>query len=202
MDQMSEEELRRLLASNLRRYEGLFVEYYYQYVFKCAREITNNDVNKAEDLTQTVFLCVLQALRKKRAEEIERITFKTYLRRATENCLRNMFRICKITAESLDTSDGIRLQALLIDPDVRYGWPENVFEGREFRRHLHELLRNLSPRHRKAVYWRIVRELPYPAIAQKMNVSEADAQSLVYYGKKKIKRLVHEQGFGEEKCFE
>jgi RNA polymerase sigma factor (sigma-70 family) len=185
---INEKDLPRLLAKDLKQYSEQFVEYYWLFVRKLAYQLTRSDED-AEDLRQEVFKCVLQALERKTAEDIEHMKFSSYLRMATTHCYINMSRSKRKRrfVESLDTLTGMDLQEMLVDENTRERQPDVAFEDKELRHRVRELLNILPAQQRVAVMLRYGGELSYPSIARFLQISEDDAKSLVRDGKKKLK---------------
>jgi RNA polymerase sigma factor (sigma-70 family) len=161
------DDLPRLLATDLKQYCELFVEYYWVFVRKQACQLTRSD-EEAEDLRQDVFLCVLRTLERKTAEEIEKIKFQGYLRSTTVHCYINRSRSNRQPVESLDTPEGRVLQEMLMDENMRERQPEIALEDKEFRRKIAELLNTLPLQQHVAVWLKHGCGWRYPDIAQVM----------------------------------
>lgn len=186
-----EEDLPRLLASDLQQYIDLFVRYYLSFVSKEARRLTRS-AEDAEDLRQEVFECVHRALKSKSAEEIEDINFRAYLRTTTRNCSLNRLRGKNRFAESLDIPS---LQETLVDENT----PETAFEHKEFCDKIRGLLNNLPPQQRDALMLKHGCSMNYSDIARLLGIPENRAKLLVKQGKKILKDIISTEDY--DSCF-
>jgi|SRR5579859_379196 len=184
----NEENLPTLLAKDLRKYSNQFVECYWSFVRNYAYQLTRSD-EEAEVLRQEVFECVLRALERKSAEEIECIKFRGYLCKATRNCYYNIARSRRKhqLVESLDAPVGMALQEILEDENTHDGQPDIAFEEKEFRREVRAFLNILPEVQRVAVVLRYGLRFGYSSIARVLRISEREARSLVREGKKKLR---------------
>ena len=196
LKKFQEEDLPRLLATDLKQYSDLFIEYYWSFVKKQARQLTKSD-DEAEDLRQDVFLGVLRALERKSAEEIEQIKFRGYLCRTIGHCyINNRSRgNNRQPVESLDTPAGRVLQEMLMDENVREGQPEMALEDKEFRHKIDDLLNALPLQQHLAVWLRHGCGWGYPLIAQALQISEEEAKKLVQRGKQKLRKITSAKDF-------
>lgn len=198
MDPVYEEDLPRLLASNLAYYE-VFYKFFRDWLFHVAWRLVGNP-DDAEELVQETFRLVLMALRRKTAEEIEKIKFRPYLTRAATNCYINSCRKKHVQTVSLDAPGNMALLELL--EDMFFEQPEISLEHKEMSQRLYVLLQNLPVEYRVVVQLKHIRELNVTEIARVLGISHYKVKDRLSKGMDMLKAAALDNGYQHVECIE
>ncbi len=186
-----EDDLPRLLASDLYRYFPLLDKIYRKRLRSCALKLGGNQ-DDADDLVQETFTRAFKAMAGFSAEEVEKIHLWPWLRRIAHNSFITMLRKRKIEPVSFDTQEG-RL-FLETQEDIFSEPPETLFEKRESLQKLFALLESLPPKYRTAVVVRHIMQLSYTEMADALGISVKEAKERVTYGLKQLRNAKPDQG--------
>ena len=186
-----EEDVPRLLASDLYRYFPVLDNIYRQRLHSCALKLGGNQ-DDADDLVQETFTRAFKALAGSSAEEVEKIRLWPWLRQIARNSFITMLRKRKIELVSYDTLDGLAL--IDKNEDIYRDTPETSFEKREFLQSFYERLKNLPQKYRTAVVFKHIMQLSYTEMADALGISVKEAKERVTYGLKQLRNAKPDQG--------
>jgi RNA polymerase sigma-70 factor (ECF subfamily) len=193
-----EEDLPRLLASDLYRYFPSLDKMYRRRLCAFSQKLVGNP-DDAEDIVQETFASAFDALACRSAEQIEAMHLWSWLRQIAYHRFINMLRKGKVVLESYDTPEG----KLYIETwvDTLFEQPETSLEDGEFRQKVYALLMNLPLKYRTAIVLRHVMEFRYREIAHALGVSVVTARGYVAFGLKKLRKAASDQGYQDSGCF-
>jgi RNA polymerase sigma-70 factor, ECF subfamily len=169
----SDEELMRLMQSEApgaldelyQRYASALLRYFHRMLWK--------DANKAQDFLHDLFVKVIE--NKHRFDASKR--FSTWIYSIAHNMCKNEYRRQSFRRSTV----GNHVDAVG-DRDIL----EKIIDGEMFRKHLDELLTELSEEDRAAFVFRYEMELPVNEISDILQIPEGTVKSKLFYLKKKI----------------
>ena len=139
----------------------------------------------AEDLCQEVFLKAWQALPQFKGESV----FYSWICRIAINCSIDFFRRQKseivFACEELPHNADSTLQMTQMQSS-----PAEILEQEEFRRILHDGIRRLSSRQRRAFRLHYLDELSVKEIASRLDRSENTVKTHLYHARQKLQHLL------------
>lgn len=199
MDPVLEEALPGFLAKDLNAYFEMFHNFYRQWLFLVSCRLIGNP-DDAEDLTQETFMLVSEILKRKQAEEIEKIKFRSYLRRTATNCFINTRRKGCLSTVSLDAPESQeRLEVL---DDVLFELPESALENKESNQRVYVLLRNIPLKYRVVVVLTHIEELNITEVGRVLGISRYKAKKRLEEGMELLKMAASEPGYQHSSCIE
>jgi RNA polymerase sigma-70 factor (ECF subfamily) len=185
MDAVHEEDLPRLLASDLNRYFPSLDKIYRERLLAYALKLARNQED-AEDVVQETFRSAFEALASRSAEQVESIHLWPWLCRIAHNSFVTMLRKKrKIQLFSYDTQEGRLFFETQVD--TFFEAPEISFENHESLQKLYELLKGLPSKYRTAVVYRRIMRFRYTHIASLLGISVKEAKERVTYGLKQLR---------------
>jgi len=150
---------------------GLLYQRHAQFVFRIAYRFVR-DEEDAQDITQAVFVALMQSARRYRPEA----KLTTWIYRIVANrCLNHRGRARRRKRESSSPAEAL---AAASAP----GWeqPDRLMEQAELATRLQESLLRLPERQRMALLLRTEQELSYAEIASVMHCSCSSVESLIF----------------------
>ena len=187
MKQVDEGEIIGRVLSGDREAFADLVDAYKGPVFRLAFRMTGND-RDADDLTQEIFLRAFQSLGRFRPGE----RFFPWLYTLGLNVIRNYLRKAQAVAGEGFGAGGPEAA----DPGRG---PAEAAMGRERSRRIQGYLMRLSPAVREALVLRFYEGMRFEDIAGLTGDSVGSAKMKVYRGLEKIRAMMEEDGFGDEK---
>lgn len=194
MDSVREEDLPRLLASDLVRYFPSLLDVYKDRLATWTVGLVGKYIGDvtAEDILMETFEKAYWWLAKSSAEEIECMHLWPWLRSIARNNFMNYLRKPRVKTESMDTPERCGLCEEIRD---EYGEePEAIIVRDETYEKLHDLLEALPLKYREAVELKHLKEFTYPEVAEILNIPLSDAKGQVSYGMKLLRKM----GLGQE----
>lgn len=150
-----------------------------------ARKISSP--TRAEDLTQEVFMAVVQHAREWREEaSVKTYFYRIAFNRAVSELRRSEHKVM-VAEQDHDSEDGPpSKEAVSTDS------PAQDYETRERARLVREALKEIDPDFRDAILLKEYEELKYEEIAEILNVAVGTVKSRIFRGKLELKkRLEH-----------
>lgn len=142
----------------------------------------------AEDVVMDSFLKAWQALPRFGG----RSSLQTWLYRIAHNCAVDFLRARERRKEQAPAFRETAEDALARLPDPDQERPDEVLAGDETARAVAEALGRLPPEHRTTLELRYTDGLDYSEIAAATGVSIGTVMSRLFYGKRKLKKLLQE----------
>lgn len=176
----------KLYEEYLNGEKGAFELLYNKYKDKITYFVFNivKDYGKAEDITQEVFIYVLQ--NKLRKHE----NFKYYLYLVAKS---RAFNYLKLENRRTEINEQyLSKESEQIEQDI-----VEIVSKNETRKELLEAINQLDEKYRNALYLNKIEELSYKETAEILGETEANIKNLVHRGKRKLKRILVKKGFDE-----
>jgi RNA polymerase sigma-70 factor, ECF subfamily len=153
------------------------------------------DSDQAQDVVQFVLLQLYLAMPRLRESNWENSSLKSWLFRVAQNRCLDELRRKKRQSPLFSTVevDDETLSSSLLDPDPL---PEGRVEEKERHHQLHAAIQALPPPFRAIVWLRYEEELPFPAIAQRLNIPTTTARTYFYRACKKLRAILLSQKEG------
>lgn len=170
--------IRRAVAGDKQAFGELYerhLDEVYRYIF-----YRTADPREAEDLTETVFLKVWEALPRFRPEET---SFRTWLYRVAHNLVVDHYRTRK-TATQLEEGSA------LPDPSPS---PEQQIMAREREQQIARWIAKLPPDYQQVLTLRFVQDLSHAETAQILGRSEAAVRVLQYRALRALRKVIAEE---------
>ena len=142
------------------------------------------DYQKAEDITQEVFIYVLQNKLKKHEN------FKYYLYLVAKSRAFNYLKL-----ENRRTEIGekyLSKENEQVEQDIL-----DIISKNETRKELPEAINELDEKYRNAIYLNKIEELSYTETAQILDETEANIKNLIHRGKNNLRKILIKKGFDE-----
>lgn len=166
--------------------ETAFITLYERYKLPIYRFIYRKlgHQGRAEDLTQEVFLALIQHCKEWRQEA----SFKTYIYRIAFNRCASEARRSehKVMLDADDEANSERAARVASDGPS----PALAVEQQEVQRQVQRALAKLDPEQRDPIILREYEELSYEEIAEILNVPVGTVKSRIFRGKVELKRLL------------
>jgi RNA polymerase sigma-70 factor, ECF subfamily len=181
--------VRRCIGGDAAAWEEIVQRYHRRIYNVCYRFA--GDAEKAQDLTQEVFIKMYRTLK---TYDSGKGAFMTWVTTITRNLLVDHFRKSKgdrIT-DSLDSvpfehEDSQPLREQIADHSLP---PDAAVQSRETREMVHFALQKLSPELREAVILRDLQDMDYREIATALRVPEGTVKSRINRGRAELARLL------------
>jgi RNA polymerase sigma factor (sigma-70 family) len=199
MDSAREEDLPRLLASDLNAYFPLMDQCFRKRLFDYALNKLRCLFDDIEDLMQETFRKAYRAMASYSAEEVERIHLWSWLCKILHNCFVDLWRR-QNRQQMVTVSWGTEVSEMVMD--VFFEQPERVAEQREFRQRVHALLERLDPAYREPLKLRHIDGLSCSEIAHRLQIPIATVNGHIAYGKKKLLGVLSDLGYDSCASFE
>ena len=166
--------------------KGAFELLYNKYKDKITYFVFNivKDYGKSEDITQEVFIYVLQ--NKLRKHE----SFKYYLYMVAKSRAFNYLKLENRRTEI--NKQYFSKEREQIEQDI-----VEIVSKNETRKELLEAINQLDEKYRNALYLNKIEELSYKETAEILGETEANIKNLVHRGKKKLRKILIKKGFDE-----
>ena len=176
----------KLYEEYLNGEKGAFELLYNKYKDKITYFVFNivKDYQKAEDITQEVFIYVLQ--NKLRKHE----SFKYYLYMVAKSRAFNYLKLENRRTEI--NKQYFSKEREQIEQDI-----VEIVSKNETRKELLEAINQLDEKYRNALYLNKIEELSYKETAEILGETEANIKNLVHRGKKKLRKILIKKGFDE-----
>src|SRR5260370_15319575 len=155
--------------------------------------------DQAQDVVQFVLLQLYLAMPRLRESIRKNSSLKPWLLCVAQNrCLDELRRKKRYiplfsTLEVDDETQGPSPLEALLDPDLL---PEDQIEEKERHHQLYAAIQALPPTSRTIVLLRYEEELPFPAIAQRLNIPTTTARTYFYRACKKLRAILLSQKEG------
>ena len=146
--------------------------------------------NDAEDVVMTAFLKAWQALPRFSGKS----SLKTWLYRITHNCALDHIRSRQRRKEVSLQSDDDDRDMLAGMPDTEQRPADEIVANAELAERIDWALLQLPSDHRVALELRFNDGLSYAEIAASTGVSIGTVMSRLFYGKRKLQRILEEEG--------
>ena len=180
MENLSDEKLIELILSGKKNAFGVLIDRYEEKILRYARKFLF-DTNKAEDLTQEVFIKVYVNI----ASFDLNKRFSPWIYRIAHNCFIN--EIIKNKQQPL----------LIIDTDVFLPQlifketPENNLLDKEFKEHIENCLQKINIKHREVLIVHYLEGLSYQEISDILRIPSNVVGVRIYRAKKAIKNIIN-----------
>ena len=160
--------------NNNKKYQSIFYKIYYKCVFNVAYNYYN-DIQKAEDLTQDIFLKVFVNLHKFTGVEHQQLT--AWLRRLSKNFI-------------IDNQRKRKIEYIGIDHDMNNFKDIEDTKQRFTDQQLFDAINELSDQYKKVINMYFFDNLTHIQIAKKLSIEEGTSKSNLFRAKAKIKKTL------------